>query len=38
MVKFCVTYRGRPEDPVKFDLYYQDKHVPIVARWPGYVG
>ena len=35
MVKFCVTYEGRPEDPVKFDLYYHDEHLPIVARWPG---
>jgi uncharacterized protein (TIGR02118 family) len=35
MVKFCVIYEGRPEDVEKFDRYYWEKHLPIVARWPG---
>ena len=34
MVKFCVFYYGKPEDPVAFDKYYWDHHLPIVARWP----
>lgn len=34
MVKFCVIYNGRPEDPEKFDRYYWGAHLPIVARWP----
>ncbi|HUY17908.1 MAG TPA: EthD family reductase [Candidatus Binataceae bacterium] len=35
MVKFCVIYEGRPEDCEKFDRHYWEKHLPIVARWPG---
>jgi len=38
MVKFCVIYEGRPEDPEQFDRYYWEKHLPIVARWPGLRG
>ena len=34
MVKFCVFYYGKPEDPVAFDKYYWAHHLPIVARWP----
>jgi len=34
MVKFCVTYQGRPADPQVFDRYYWEHHLPIVARWP----
>lgn len=34
MVKFCVLYQGRPEDPEAFDRYYSSVHVPIIARWP----
>lgn len=34
MVKFCVIYQGRPEDPEKFDHYYWNTHLPIIARWP----
>ena len=34
MVKFCVFYYGKPEDPVVFDKYYWDRHLPLVARWP----
>lgn len=38
MVKFCVLYQGRPEDPEAFDRYYWQVHLPIVARWPGIRG
>jgi uncharacterized protein (TIGR02118 family) len=34
MVKFCVFYCGKPEDPAAFDTYYRDHHLPIVTRWP----
>ena len=34
MVKFCVFYYGKPEDPAAFDEYYRTQHLPIVARWP----
>lgn len=34
MVKFCVFYYGKPEDPAAFDKYYRAHHLPIVARWP----
>jgi uncharacterized protein (TIGR02118 family) len=34
MVKFCVYYYGKPEDPAAFDKYYWANHLPIVARWP----
>ena len=34
MVKFCVFYYGKPEDPAAFDKYYWSHHLPIVARWP----
>jgi uncharacterized protein (TIGR02118 family) len=34
MVKFCVFYHGKPEDPAAFDKYYWEKHLPLVARWP----
>jgi uncharacterized protein (TIGR02118 family) len=34
MVKFCVFYHGKPEDPAAFDKYYWTQHLPIVARWP----
>lgn len=34
MVKFCVFYYGKPEDPAAFDKYYRTHHIPIVARWP----
>lgn len=34
MVKFCVFYYGKPEDPAAFDEYYRAHHLPIVARWP----
>lgn len=34
MLKFCVFYHGKPEDPAAFDSYYWDHHLPIVARWP----
>ena len=35
MVKFCVFYYGKPEDPAAFDTYYWDHHLPLVACWPG---
>jgi uncharacterized protein (TIGR02118 family) len=35
MVKFCVFYYGKPEDPVAFDAYYRDRHLPLVVCWPG---
>jgi len=34
MVKFCVFYYGKPEDPAVFDTYYRDRHLPLVVRWP----
>ncbi len=34
MVKFCVIYQGRPENPEAFDRHYREKHVAIIARWP----
>ena len=34
MVKFCVFYYGKPEDPAAFDTYYRDHHLPLVVRWP----
>ena len=34
MVKFCVVYQGRPEDPDAFDQHYWNAHLPIVAGWP----
>jgi uncharacterized protein (TIGR02118 family) len=34
MVKFCVFYYGKPEDPAAFDTYYWRHHLPLVARWP----
>lgn len=34
MVKFCVFYYGKPEDPEAFDKYYWTHHLPIIARWP----
>lgn len=34
MVKFCVVYLGQPAEPEKFDRYYWETHLPIVARWP----
>ena len=34
MVKFCVFYYGKPEDPAAFDKYYWAHHLPIVACWP----
>lgn len=34
MVKFCVFYYGKPEDPAAFDNYYWTRHLPIVTRWP----
>jgi len=34
MVKFCVFYYGKPEDPAAFDKYYWTHHLPIVAPWP----
>jgi uncharacterized protein (TIGR02118 family) len=34
MVKFCVFYYGKPEDPVAFDAYYWNRHLPLVACWP----
>lgn len=34
MVKFCVFYCGKPEDPAAFDQYYRAHHLPIVERWP----
>ncbi len=35
MVKFCVFYHGKPEDPAAFDRYYWIHHLPLVIRWPG---
>lgn len=35
MVKFCVFYYGRPEDPAAFDEYYWSHHLALVSRWPG---
>jgi len=34
MVKFCVFYYGKPEDPAAFDDYYWNHHLPLVVRWP----
>lgn len=34
MVKFCVFYYGKPEDPATFDKHYWDCHLPLVTRWP----
>jgi uncharacterized protein (TIGR02118 family) len=34
MVKFCVFYYGKPEDPAAFDAYYWTRHLPLVACWP----
>ncbi|MFQ5665013.1 MAG: EthD family reductase [Candidatus Binatia bacterium] len=34
MVKFCVIYQGRPENPEEFDQHYWNGHLPIIARWP----
>lgn len=34
MVKFCVFYYGKPEDPAVFDGYYWNHHLPLVAVWP----
>jgi uncharacterized protein (TIGR02118 family) len=34
MVKFCVFYYGKPEDPAAFDAYYRDHHLPLVVGWP----
>lgn len=34
MVKFCVFYYGRPEDPAAFDDYYWNRHLALVRRWP----
>jgi uncharacterized protein (TIGR02118 family) len=34
MVKLCVFYYGKPEDPEAFDKYYWTHHLSIVARWP----
>lgn len=34
MVKFCVIYQGRPENPEEFDRYYWNNHLPIIAQWP----
>ena len=34
MIKFCVFYCGKPDDPVAFDKYYWAHHLPIVACWP----
>ena len=34
MVKFCVFYYGKPEDPAAFDRYYWTHHLPLVTRWP----
>jgi len=35
MVKFCVFYYGKPEDPAAFDSYYWNHHLPLVVCWPG---
>ena len=35
MVKFCVFYYGKPQDPAAFDSYYWNRHLALVARWPG---
>ena len=35
MVKFCVFYYGKPEDPAAFDTHYWDHHLPMVTRFPG---
>ncbi len=35
MVKACVIYVGKPEDPVAFDAYYRNTHIPIAAKIPG---
>jgi uncharacterized protein (TIGR02118 family) len=34
MVKFCVFYYGKPEDPAAFDRYYWAHHLPLVNCWP----
>lgn len=34
MVKFCVFYYGKPDDPAAYDKYYRDHHLPIVTRFP----
>ena len=34
MIKFCVFYYGKPEDPAAFDDYYWTHHLPLVTRWP----
>ncbi len=34
MVKFCVFYYGKPEDPAAFDCYYWNHHLALVRRWP----
>ena len=35
MVKFCVFYYGKPEDPAAFDKHYWDHHLPLVTHFPG---
>ena len=34
MVRLLVLY-GHPTDPVAFDQYYQDRHIPIAKRMKG---
>lgn len=34
MVKLCVFYHGKPEDPAAFDDYYWNHHLALVTRWP----
>ena len=34
MIKYCVIYYGKPEDPAAFDDYYWTHHLPLVTRWP----
>jgi uncharacterized protein (TIGR02118 family) len=34
MIKSTVLY-GHPKDPEKFERYYADSHMPLVAKLPG---
>ena len=37
MIRLTVLY-GHPEDPVEFDRYYQDVHIPIARTMKGLKG
>ena len=37
MYRLTVLY-GHPEDPVEFDRYYHDVHIPIARRMKGFKG